>query len=427
MTDLRSTLENYVVLKLLSIGTHSKIKLVKCRSQDKFYVAHIFKIPEFFQFFDKEVQILQTVTLENTIRLIDSNPSGNYVKKTGGEYFCKYFIVDFIESGNLCDLTDGLAPLSDQSVKYLFRSILQVVQELHMSDYCHRTISAKNILFTESLQPKLSGLTYCERISDSLHTQIYSKKYLALEITKTDAYNGALSDIFSLGVVLFYLKTLRLPFFSVCPTDLHMRNFIKDKGSFWKNFDRKNLLSEEVKDLIEKMIEPNIEKRICLDDVLRHSWLTSDVANAEEVKMEIETRREELINKGKIKRQELRIIEGYREYEIESGSIDIIKAKDAHCLKFFRSNIVYSTLKLKELLGFVSLHGLKCNFSLVQSQEFLQVKAVADVYQDTLKYKAFVYEADEFNALELKFEEGNYFDFCEVMREVRKMVYSASN
>jgi len=45
-----------------------------------------------------------------------------------------------------------------------------------------------------------------------------------------------------------------------------------------------------------------------------------------------------------------------------------------------------------------------------------------------LKYKGYVYQMTNGNyALELEFIEGNFFDFCEVTREVKNLVCSASN
>lgn len=428
MTDTYSLLGDYQVLKLLSNGTHSKIKLVKCRNNDLYYVAHIFKVPEFYQFFDKEVQILQSLNLETAIRPVEVSQSGTYIKKNAGEYFCKYFIVEFMEFGNLCDITDGLTPLSDDSVKYLFKSILSAVQDLHISDYCHRTISAKNVLFSKDLQIKLSGLTYTERISESSHSEVVSKKYLAPEVAKMKTYDGVLSDIFSLGVILFYLKTSHLPFFSISPSDVHMRLFLRDKKLFWKNFDRKELLSDQVKNLIEKMIEPEIENRACFNDVINHSWLSGNTSTIEELKIEIEARRQEEINKAtNAKRQDIRISNEYRDGFAESWSMDLRKLKLVNCFHMFRSNIIHSSMNPKELLSVVSSHGLRKGFNLEQSNEYFQIKAVANTYLDALKYKGYVYETNGVYALELEFVEGNFFDFCEVTREIKSLVCSVSN
>jgi len=429
MSETCSFLGDYQVLKLLSNGTHSKIKLVKRLNSDLCCVAHIFKVPLFFQFFDKEVLALQSFNLDRTIRPIEVNHSGIYTRKNAEQYLCKYFIVDFMELGNLCDISEGLTPLSDDSVKYLFKSILQAVQDLHISDRCHRTIGAKNILFTKDCQVRLSGLTFSERISESFHTKVLSKKYLAPEVSEAEIYDGVKSDIFSLGVILFYLKTFRLPFFSISSSDVHMCLFLRDKSLFWKNFDRKGLLTAQVKNLIEKMIEPNPENRACFNDVINHGWLSGGFITTEEFKLEIETRRQEVLNRAtNIKNQSVRKSSEYRDGFNESWSLDYRKLKVVNCVQMFRSNIIYSNMNPKELLNVVSLHGLKKGFDLEQSNEYFQIKATANTFLDLLKYKGYVYQMTNGNfALELEFIEGNFFDFCEVTREVKNLVCSASN
>ena len=93
--------------------------------------------------------------------------------------------------------------------------------------------------------------------------------------------------MFSLGVVLFVLVMGFYPFDKPNITDSRYK-FIskKDLPGFWKKCEqRKNLsnnntigISEEFKDLFEKMIYPKPEERISISQIKSHPWL-QDLTN----------------------------------------------------------------------------------------------------------------------------------------------------
>ncbi len=93
--------------------------------------------------------------------------------------------------------------------------------------------------------------------------------YVAPEVLKAELYNAMISDVWSLGVVLFVFLNNRLPF-----SDSNLKQMLQkqlDKKYEFKN----NSLTDKSKDLIDKQLELNIQARYTMVQVLAHPWLNS--------------------------------------------------------------------------------------------------------------------------------------------------------
>ena len=434
MTENLSRLQNYLVLRKLHRGTHGKVKLIKSESNETLYAAHIFKASQFQMFFNSEVQNLRNLNSNSCVCLVEFSPNGVYIRKTGEEYQCMYFIVEFLHMGNVFDLASGQFPMSDGSIRFLAKKILVALQALHESDFCHRTISAMNILFDDDLNAKFSGLTYGEQISATRHNIITSKKYIALEvINNRQPYNGEFVDMFSFGVVLFYMKLLKQPFFSINEADIHYHLFLKDKKKYWKNFSKLTTLDDSFCDLIGRLLDSVPENRGTVNDILQHEWFTKETNDLATVKEEIQKRRQDMLDRNKPERLRVRAnnlsTRSCRSDlgDSSSGSFDPIKLKQVYNIFLNRSNIIYSYISPKDLLLKVSQYCLGNNMEIGQITDFLHFRGSCSIYQDPLVFKCIVYEIDEFTALETELIHGDYFDFHELLREIKSTIYPIRN
>jgi serine/threonine protein kinase len=411
------------------------VKLIKNESADQLYAAHIFKVPEFSLFFNAEVQNFQSIASNCCVSLVESSPDGIYLKKNSMQYRCMYFVVEFLSFGNVVDLACGPHPLSDLTLRFLFKGMLTSLQELHDSNLCHRTIGPLNILFDDDLIPKFSGLAYAEQISSTTRSMITSKKFLAPEVlSKQESYNGEHSDLFSLGVVMFYMKILKQPFFSASMVDLHYRLFSKDKCKYWKGFSKTSKIDPGFCVFIEKLLDFEPTNRGSVTEALSHPWLAGETGSRESVKEEIEMRRQEMLKRGYLVKVSSRLVDispaGFRSSydDIKSDSLEFIKVKPVFNIFLNKSNIIYTTIPPKELMMKVSqyLIQIRNGTKIKMSTEFVQLRASISIYKEVLKMKCLVYEIDESSALEVQLIKGNDFDFYDLVYQLKNNIYPST-
>lgn len=97
---------------------------------------------------------------------------------------------------------------------------------------------------------------------------------------RSDKYSQSQSVVYQLGIVLFNLSTLRDPFIKNMKSKLFDCSLSKQDRhkKFWSSIQLKNTsLSNELKDLITKMLEYDVDERISLENVLNHDWVYESI------------------------------------------------------------------------------------------------------------------------------------------------------
>ena len=97
--------------------------------------------------------------------------------------------------------------------------------------------------------------------------------YVAPEIIEGKEYSGEKVDVFASGVVLFIMLTGRYPFYAATLDDKRYSHLIEGKvEAFWKTFENKIDISEDVKDLLVHMFAYNPIDRYTLEQIEEHNW-----------------------------------------------------------------------------------------------------------------------------------------------------------
>ena len=91
-----------------------------------------------------------------------------------------------------------------------------------------------------------------------------SAAYAAPEVVRGHPYNPKMSDIWSLGVILFIMVNAAMPF-----DDSNLKKMLKDQQNRnWHLRSKvKDKLSAEIKDMLLKILEPDVTKRITIDRI----------------------------------------------------------------------------------------------------------------------------------------------------------------
>ena len=216
----------------------------------------------------------------------------------------EYGLFEYLKNGELQNYVFLLKKKFPEEIsRKIFFDILMAVEICHESGISHGDIKLSNIMLSSNFNLKLIDFGFSKNIKDGLISEITgSRFYNAPEMfsSSTKGYLGTLSDIFSLGVVLFVLVMGFYPFDKPNITDSRYK-FIskKDFQGFWKKCEQKKALSnnnsnnnnifgvsQEFKDLFEKMVCPKPDDRISLSQIKKHPWLLELTNSYDEIKFD---------------------------------------------------------------------------------------------------------------------------------------------
>lgn len=211
------------------------------------------------QRFESEVRILQQFVHPGIVRLYNIlQDSLNY-----------YLICELCPEGTLYDYQMSKGKITGYPAQYIFRQLATTLQYIHKQGIVHRDIKPENILINpQNLNIKFIDFGLSARFEDGLllDTNCGSPNYTSPECASGKPYNGITSDVWSLGVVLYSLVCGTLPW-----TKKVLPQLLKEIQEC--NFFIPSNVEPGCKDLIQKIMDPNPETRITLDEILAHPWL----------------------------------------------------------------------------------------------------------------------------------------------------------
>ncbi|TFY67557.1 hypothetical protein EVG20_g3901 [Dentipellis fragilis] len=211
---------------------------------------------------EREIVIMKLIEHPNIMRLYD-------VWETSTEL---YLILEYVEGGELFDYLCNKGRLSPAEALGYFQQIISAIDYCHRFNIAHRDLKPENLLLDRDKNIKVAdfGMAAWQKNNGNglLQTACGSPHYAAPEVIEGRAYDGSLSDIWSCGVILFALLAGRLPFDD---EDLHA---LLEKVKIGK-FEMPATVDSRAQDLIYKMLEKDVTKRITIPDILRHPFYTS--------------------------------------------------------------------------------------------------------------------------------------------------------
>ena len=95
---------------------------------------------------------------------------------------------------------------------------------------------------------------------------------MAPEVLTSNKYNPLVSDVWSMGVVLFLLLQNRFPFHD------HDYKALR-KSQLAREYKISKSLSAPCKKILEAHLNPNQSTRIIMNEVLQHEWFGPDKAS----------------------------------------------------------------------------------------------------------------------------------------------------
>lgn len=179
-------------------------------------------------------------------------------------------VLEYVNGGELFDRIVSKGKLSEEDGRKLFQQLIDGVSYCHSKGVFHRDLKLENVLIDGNGTIKisdfgLSALPQHFRDDGLLHTTCGSPNYVAPEILSNRGYDGATSDTWSIGVILYVILTGYLPFDDRNLAVLYQKIF-KGDAHIPKS------ISPGARDLIKRILDPNPSTRITISEIKEHEW-----------------------------------------------------------------------------------------------------------------------------------------------------------
>ncbi|XP_063375231.1 uncharacterized protein LOC134662838 [Cydia amplana] len=192
----------------------------------------------------------------------------------------KYFIfMRYMEHGDLLEFVLKKGAILEDQARIWTRQLALAVQYMHELGVAHRDIKCENVMLTANQNAKLTDFGFSRLCIDRKLRDIQSEtfcgslSYTAPEILQGTPYYPKPADVWSLGVVLYVMLNRAMPFEDKNMKQLYQAQVNKN----WKFRTRcLNVLSDNCKRVVARMLEPNYQQRVKVDDVINGEWVAMD-------------------------------------------------------------------------------------------------------------------------------------------------------
>ena len=179
----------------------------------------------------------------------------------------QYLIFEFCENRDLSHLIDKRKKLKEIEVQYYITQLIQALIHLHDRNIVHRDLKLGNIFLTGKMELKLGDFGLAKKLSfrdEKISEMVGTPAYMAPEILENMGYSLEV-DIWSLGVIMYYLIIGKLPFNKPNQEDIKSVSY---------TFPKKAIISRAAKSLIEQILVKDPKERPSLKQILRHDFFT---------------------------------------------------------------------------------------------------------------------------------------------------------
>jgi len=144
----------------------------------------------------------------------------------------------------------------------IFLNLSKCVFEIHKQNIIHKSIKTNNILIDSFNNLKILGFEYSSYLSNNEEKTYTINTYISPEQTGRISKNiDFRSDLYSLGVVFYEIMTNKIPFNGNDDLELLSCIISKIPESPYDLIDKKNKLTENVSNIILKLLAKNPEDR----------------------------------------------------------------------------------------------------------------------------------------------------------------------
>ncbi|SCM22093.1 calcium-dependent protein kinase 6, putative [Plasmodium chabaudi chabaudi] len=258
-----SSIYNYLSFKkILGCGAFGEVHLVEDNICKLYKVVKILKKKKMKNIkVNEEINVLIYLDHPNIIKIFDVYESVN----------CTYIVMELCEGGELMNKIKKPENFSENYIKNIMFQILCAIAYMHSNNIAHKDLKPENILFKtdgyDSLKIIDFGLAELINKSEGISkTAAGTVLYMAPEVFKKKFTIKC--DIWSAGVIMYFLFTKNLPFTGSTYEEVKQNIFNNEPD--YQSLKLK--MSKPALHLLKLMLEKDYNKRPMAAVLLHHPW-----------------------------------------------------------------------------------------------------------------------------------------------------------
>nr|XP_021484860.1 putative sperm motility kinase W [Meriones unguiculatus] len=179
-----------------------------------------------------------------------------------------HYVTEFAPGGNLFRIVKDNGRMQEGEAKKVLGQILAAIKYCHNLDVVHRDLKPQNILLDGEGNVKVIdfGLVAQTRSGTKLTRCCGTKAFNAPELVQRQPYDGKKADIWSLGVLLYYITSDYLPFKeqTIKETEAKIITGI---------YHVPDHFSSPLENLIFQILNVMPERKPSIEDLEKHAWV----------------------------------------------------------------------------------------------------------------------------------------------------------
>ncbi|TNN62110.1 Calcium/calmodulin-dependent protein kinase kinase 1 [Liparis tanakae] len=167
-------------------------------------------------------------------------------------------------------------PFTEEQARFYFRDVVLGIEYLHYHKIIHRDIKPSNLLLGDDGHVKIADFGVSNEFEGTdalLSSTEGTPAFMAPEMMTEHehSFSGKALDIWAMGVTLYCFVFGKCPFYDKNIISLHTK--IKNKPV---EFPETPLISNGLKELIERMLDKKSKTRITIPEIKLHAWVTEN-------------------------------------------------------------------------------------------------------------------------------------------------------
>ncbi|KAJ1723030.1 MAP/microtubule affinity-regulating kinase 4 [Coemansia erecta] len=260
---------DFIIKQTLGKGTFSKVCMAEHRATKQKFALKFIK-PNSPQGgstdkhnirVEREIKLLSLLYHPNIVRLYDVVQTPKFTM----------IVMEHNSGGELLHYIRKRGRLHENEARGFFRQIVSAMDYTHRNCIIHRDLKLENVMLDHENRIRIIDYGFANTFEwdKQLSTFCGSPFYAAPEMVNGIKYIGPEVDIWSMGVILFFMLCGRTPFEGENLKEIY------DKISRGK-FTTPPFLSKEAQSLLQQMLTVNPKHRISMRNIVDHPWSNKD-------------------------------------------------------------------------------------------------------------------------------------------------------